>query len=101
MTTTAQTTSEGHATTERRDPCHAFLPYPHVPGASASGGPLTGLRLAVKDLFDVAGYRTGCGCPLKLAESPIAQVSVRAVGRLLPAGVRGLHADGNQGVRRG
>ncbi len=40
----------------------------------------------MKDLFDVAGYPTGCGNPVKLAESGIRPVSSSAVTRLLDAG---------------
>src|SRR4051794_32983109 len=38
------------------DPVHAFVPYPPAHVASATSGPLSGLTLAVKDIFDVAGY---------------------------------------------
>ena len=44
-------------------PLNAFLDLPQVACSSAQSGPLAGLRLAVKDIFDVAGYRTGCGNP--------------------------------------
>ncbi len=67
------------------DPWRAFMPYPAVPVASGQG-PLEGLRLAVKDLFDVAGYRTSCGNPIKLAQSPVASAHAPAVARLLDAG---------------
>ncbi|MCQ2005910.1 amidase [Rhizobium sp. NRK18] len=70
------------------DPLHAFLPYPAVPVSNATGGPLAGLTLAVKDLFDVAGYRTGCGSPLKLAASAIKDRNAPAVQALLDAGAR-------------
>ncbi|MGR6432562.1 amidase [Rhizobium sp. PAMB 3174] len=70
------------------DPLHAFLPYPAVPVANAADGPLAGLTLAVKDLFDVEGYRTGCGSPLKLAASDIKDSNAPAVQALLDAGAR-------------
>ncbi|MCB8839339.1 amidase [Aurantimonas sp. VKM B-3413] len=70
------------------DPVHAFMPYPAVDVASAGQGPLAGLRLAVKDLFDVKGYRTSCGCPTKLAMSEVASVSAPAVQALLDAGAQ-------------
>ena len=70
------------------DPVHAFMPYPAVAVASASTGPLAGLTLAVKDLFDVEGYRTGCGCPAKLAASPVAATTAPTIQRLLDAGAR-------------
>ncbi|OHV80499.1 amidase [Rhizobium sp. LCM 4573] len=70
------------------DPVHAFMPYPPVAVASSPEGPLAGLTLAVKDLFDVAGYRTGCGCPMKLAESEVKTATAPAVQKLLDAGAR-------------
>lgn len=70
------------------DPVHAFMPYPPVPVDSAADGPLAGLTLAVKDLFDVAGYRTGCGSPLKLAESAVKTRTAPAIQALLDAGAR-------------
>src|SRR4051794_23756832 len=54
-------------------------------------GPLRGLRFAVKDLIDVAGYRTGCGNPTWLATHPPASVSAVCVEQLLAAGA---HCDG-------
>jgi len=68
-----------------RDPFNAMMPYPAVAVASGSG-PLSGKRLAVKDIFDVAGYRTSCGNPVRLAQSPVATTSATAVARLLDAG---------------
>jgi amidase len=72
----------------KNDPYHAFMPYEAVPVARASDGPLAGLTVAVKDLFDVAGYRTGSGCPLKLAASPVMAETAPAVQRLFDAGAR-------------
>ncbi|TFF18064.1 amidase [Jiella endophytica] len=68
------------------DPVRAFMPYHAIPVASAPEGPLAGMTLAVKDIFDVAGYRTGCGNPLRLAASPIAETTAPAVQALLDAG---------------
>jgi amidase len=70
------------------DPVHAFLDYPDVPVANAADGPLAGLTLAVKDIFDVAGYPTGCGNPEKRAESGPATVHAASVEKLLAAGAR-------------
>lgn len=70
------------------DPTHAFMPYPPVAVAHAASGPLAGLTLGVKDIFDVAGYRTGCGSPTKLAQSEIKQTHNSAVAALLAAGAR-------------
>ncbi|PLZ03854.1 amidase [Burkholderia sp. WAC0059] len=68
------------------DSYRAFVPYPAaaVPGAAA--GPLAGLRFGVKDIFDVAGYPTGCGNPHKLALSGIRTAHAKTVGTLLDAG---------------
>ncbi|MGO7223622.1 amidase, partial [Rhizobium ruizarguesonis] len=41
-----------------RDPWIAFMPSPDADVGLADIGRLSGLRLAVKDLFDVAGYPT-------------------------------------------
>jgi amidase len=70
------------------DPVHAFVDYPDVPVPNAAGGPLAGLTFAVKDIFDVAGYVTGCGSPEKRAESRPATVNAPIVQALLDAGAR-------------
>ena len=49
-------------------------------------GPLSGTRFAAKDLFDVAGHRTGCGNPAWLATHSAAKVHAAAIDRLLLAG---------------
>jgi amidase len=51
-------------------------------------GPLDGLRLAVKDLIDVAGHRTGCGNPRWRETHPEAAAHAVAVELLLAAGAR-------------
>jgi amidase len=68
------------------DPARAFLPYPPVAVASAPDGPLKGLRLGVKDLFDVVGYPTSCGNPSILAASGIKQTTAPNIQKLLDAG---------------
>src|SRR5690348_14918535 len=50
------------------------------------GGPLTGVRVAVKDLFAVRGQRVGAGNPAYLAEAPVEQDDAPAVAALLRAG---------------
>jgi amidase len=72
----------------KADDYHAFVDYPDVPVENAAAGPLAGLTFAVKDIFDVAGYRTGCGNPEKTAESPPAERHAPAVAALLDAGAR-------------
>src|SRR5215218_7102551 len=72
----------------RSDPVRAFIDYPDVPVAGASEGPLSRLTFAVKDIFDVAGYKTGCGSPQKTAESSPAKAHAPVVAQLLDAGAR-------------
>lgn len=54
--------------------------------AGATTGPLTGHTVAVKDIFDVAGFPVGAGIPTYLAESPLATEHSPAVAALLAAG---------------
>lgn len=68
------------------DPLGAFMRYPAVRVDSAATGPLTGMRLAVKDIYDVRGYPTGCGTPAKLAGAAPAGHNAPAVQALLDAG---------------
>ena len=70
------------------DPVNAFLDLPEVPVPNAVDGPLHGVTFAVKDIFDVAGYVTGCGNVEKMAESPPAAASAPCVETLLKAGAR-------------
>ncbi len=68
---------------------HCFIPYPPAAvAASDLAGPLAGLSFAVKDIFDVAGYPTGCGNPHMLALSGIKHTSAAAVVALAGAGAR-------------
>ncbi len=71
-----------------KDPLGAFMDYPQVRVENASSGPLDGLTFAVKDLFDVAGYPTGCGHPDILAKAVPAENHAPAVAQLLDAGAR-------------
>jgi amidase len=68
------------------DPVDAFVDYDAIAVPSAASGPLAGLSVAVKDIFDVAGYPTGCGNPIKRAESPVHTTSAPIVQRVLDAG---------------
>ncbi len=49
-------------------------------------GPLSELSFAVKDLYDVAGYRTACGNPDRLREEAPAVATAPAVVTILEAG---------------
>lgn len=69
-------------------PLNAFLDLRQMPVANAELGPLAGLRLAVKDIYDVAGYRTGCGNPQKFEEAHAASRTAEAVQTILDAGAR-------------
>jgi amidase len=53
-----------------------------------SSGPLDGLRFAVKDTIDVAGFKTGCGNPTWRDSHPAAVVHAVCVEQLLLAGAR-------------
>jgi amidase len=70
------------------DPVNAFVAYDAIEVPSAPAGPLKGLSFAVKDIFDVAGYPTGGGSPIKQAESPIHTESAPIVKAMLDAGAR-------------
>ncbi len=74
------------STTVAGDTIGAFVRCDPVAVPSAGAGPLRGLAFAVKDIYDVAGYRTGCGSPVKHAESPVAALSAPIVQRMLDAG---------------
>ena len=68
------------------DPFNAIIAKPETLLPHAENGPLFGQRLAVKDIYDVAGMVTGCGNPQILAESPPAQKSAPVIEKLLAAG---------------
>jgi amidase len=71
-----------------KDKLNAFIDFPDVTVENAKSGPLTGLTFGVKDIYDVAGYKTGCGNPDHYAEIPVAQKSAYGVQRLLDAGAK-------------
>jgi amidase len=65
----------------------AFVPHDLTePIEARSDGPLAGLTAAVKDMYDIAGYRTGAGNPEWLASRPPAETHAGAVRKLLDAG---------------
>ena len=70
----------------QNDTVSAFMPYPKISVSNAKNGPLSGLTFAVKDLFDIKGYQTSCGCPLKLAQSLPAKETAPIVQIILNAG---------------
>ncbi len=71
-----------------RDSLNAFLDLPEVAAANGQSGPLAGLTLAVKDIFDVAGLASGWGNPTHAAEAEPASKTAPAVRILLDAGAR-------------
>lgn len=69
-----------------RDQLGAFVPGNETKIEGARTGPLRGLTFAVKDLYDVAGQRTGAGNLDYLAEHQAAARSAWAVQALFDAG---------------
>ena len=76
---------------------HVSLPVPAVNSsvwrvvgtpliAGTAGGPLAGETVAVKDLYDLAGYVVGAGIPAFLSEGSPASSNAPAVQALLDAG---------------
>jgi amidase len=67
----------------------AFVPHDlNAPVIGANDGPLAGLSAAVKDMYDIAGYRTGGGNPDWLAAHAPAAANAAAVARILRVGAR-------------
>ena len=56
------------------------------PIAGAASGPLAGLTAAVKDMYDIAGYRISSGNPTWLETTPPATKTAGAVQSILDAG---------------
>lgn len=73
---------------EQNDRFNAFLDLGQVPVSHAQSGPLAGLTLAVKDIFDVSGFITGCGNPDKAETGKPARLTAPTVQKLLDAGAR-------------
>jgi len=68
------------------DALGAFVPAPQPHIAGKEGGPLSGLTFAAKDIFDVAGFVTGCGNPDWARSHAPATAHAPAVQALLDAG---------------
>ena len=65
----------------------AFVPHDlDAPIEGAATGPLAGLTAAVKDMYDIAGTRTGNGNPTWLETHAPATKNAAAVQRILDAG---------------
>lgn len=68
------------------DALGAFVPAPQPHIAGKAAGPLAGLTFAAKDIFDIAGFVTGCGNPDWAKSHPPAVRHAPAVALLLEAG---------------
>jgi len=64
----------------------AFCRETHVALEGAKSGPLSGLNFGAKDVFDVAGHKSGCGNPDWLDSHSPAEATAPALQRLLDAG---------------
>jgi amidase len=71
-----------------QDRIGAFCRHTHVEMEGASQGPLLGLTFAVKDIYDIAGHRTGFGSPDWLRTHGPAAHTAPVVQQLLDAGAR-------------
>jgi amidase len=68
------------------DALGAFCRHTHVAVAGSGQGPLAGLTFGVKDIYDIAGHKTGFGSPDWLATHAAATDTAAAVASLLAAG---------------
>jgi amidase len=69
------------------EPGAFFVPHDlAAPLAGSASGPLAGLTAAVKDMYDIAGSRTGAGNPTWLATHAPARSHAAAVAKILAAG---------------
>src|SRR5688572_22849951 len=69
-----------------RDRIGAFCRHTHAELQGAANGPLAGLTFGAKDIYDVAGHRTGFGSPDWLATHDAARSHAPVLQRLLDAG---------------
>ena len=70
------------------DKLGAFCRHTHVEMAGAASGPLAGLTFALKDIYDIAGHKTGFGCPDWLKSHEAAARTASSTQRLLDAGAK-------------
>jgi len=70
------------------DALNAFCRHNHVALPGSGNGSLSRLTFAVKDIFDVAGHRTGFGHPDWLATHLPARRTAPVIARLLAVGAR-------------
>lgn len=69
-----------------RDNLGAFCRHTHVEAKGSGHGPLKGLTCAIKDIYDIAGQKTGFGSPDWLETHERAARTAPAVQLLLDAG---------------
>lgn len=69
-----------------RDPLGAFCAHTHAALQGSGQGVLAGLTFGVKDLYDIAGHKTGFGSPAWLATHDAARATAPVVRKLLDAG---------------
>lgn len=69
-----------------REEIGAFVPGVDVHIDGVADGPLAGLTFAAKDIFDIAGFVTGCGNPDWARTHGLAVTTAPAVQKLLDAG---------------
>ena len=68
------------------DALGAFCRHTHVAVKGSGSGPLAGLSFGVKDIYDIAGHKTGFGSPDWLATHDAATRTAAVVETLLAAG---------------
>ena len=86
MRMSSPSTDSGQRQGPPNDPLGAFCRENHAALHGAGEGPLAGLTFAAKDVFDIAGSRTGFGNPAWLESHPPAASTAPAVQSLLDAG---------------
>lgn len=69
-----------------KDELGAFCRHTHVALRGSSQGPLAGLTFGAKDIYDIAGHKTGFGSPDWLRTHPPATRTAPVVQQLLDAG---------------
>ena len=69
-----------------QDTLNAFCRHTHVEMQGAATGTLAGLTFGLKDIFNVAGHKTGFGCPDWLATHDAATAHAPVTKALLDAG---------------
>lgn len=68
------------------DKLNAFCRHTHATAKGTAGGPLAGLTFGAKDIYDIAGHRTGFGSPEWLETHAAATHTAPAVQAMLDAG---------------